>query len=148
MSSGRSDKTAGEPAPDPGLFSAIVFPVCWPEERALRAISKLGTDDTLTTRSSVCFPQLDSRFQNIRFFCLHFPLATMRFAPSRVLSLLFPILCLADPEADPQTYTNNAPFSGAIYIVNPNGQQVTTTDANMCPSYASVSCGSIGQPSW
>ncbi|KAF2493566.1 hypothetical protein BU16DRAFT_528842 [Lophium mytilinum] len=41
-----------------------------------------------------------------------------------------------------------APFSGAIYIVYPNGQQVNAAGANMCPSYASVSCSSINQPSW
>jgi hypothetical protein len=51
-------------------------------------------------------------------------------------------------EADPQTYTNNAPFSGAIYIVNPNGQAVTAEGTNVCPVSASVSCSTIGQPSW
>ncbi|KAF2003609.1 hypothetical protein P154DRAFT_78823 [Amniculicola lignicola CBS 123094] len=54
----------------------------------------------------------------------------------------------AEPEADPQTYTNNAPFSGAIYIVNPNGQEITTANTNMCPSYASISCSNAGAPSW
>jgi len=41
-----------------------------------------------------------------------------------------------------------APFSGALYIVYPNGQSVNTASTNMCPSYASVSCSNIGQPSW
>lgn len=69
-------------------------------------------------------------------------------APRSLAALLFPILCIADPEADPQQYTNYAPFSGAIYIVGPGGQQVSTTDANVCPNYASVSCSNINQPSW
>ncbi|KAF2706297.1 hypothetical protein K504DRAFT_386473 [Pleomassaria siparia CBS 279.74] len=71
-------------------------------------------------------------------------------APLHLAELLFPILCLAAPgaEPEPQSYTNNAPFSGAIYIVNPNGQQVTTTNTNMCPSTASTSCSVINQPSW
>ncbi|KAF2110553.1 hypothetical protein BDV96DRAFT_195274 [Lophiotrema nucula] len=76
------------------------------------------------------------------------------------LLLLLSILCAADPnpepepepepEADPeaQTYTNNAPFSGAIYIVDPNGQQITAQGQNWCPNFASLSCGSMGSPSW
>jgi len=59
--------------------------------------------------------------------------------------LIFTTLSLAVPE--PQTYTY-APFSGAIYLIAPNGQTVNTASADMCPSYASVSCSSIGQPSW
>ncbi|KAF2737099.1 hypothetical protein EJ04DRAFT_136127 [Polyplosphaeria fusca] len=80
--------------------------------------------------------------------------------------LLFFALCAADPVpiphplpepgpdanaaagAVPQSYTNNAPFSGAIYIVNSDGQGVTTQATNMCPDYASLSCGSMGQPAW
>ncbi|KAL6712209.1 hypothetical protein ACN47E_000086 [Coniothyrium glycines] len=67
------------------------------------------------------------------------------------LSLL--AMCIAEPiaipEAIPQQLTNNAPFSGAVYIVNPNGQQLTAQDTgNWCPSSASVSCNSVGQPSW
>ncbi|KAH7135999.1 hypothetical protein B0J11DRAFT_176458 [Dendryphion nanum] len=53
----------------------------------------------------------------------------------------------AQPEAEPQQFTNNAPFSGAIYIVNPNGQEITTY-SNQCPSYAAQNCGSIGKTSW
>ncbi|ORY12855.1 hypothetical protein BCR34DRAFT_481942 [Clohesyomyces aquaticus] len=69
-------------------------------------------------------------------------------APVRPFIFLFPVLCTANPEADPQTYTNNAPFSGAIYIVNPNGESVNAAGANYCPSYASLSCANMGQPSW
>ena len=73
----------------------------------------------------------------------------MRFhIPLGLAALFLPFLCIAAPEADPQTYTNNAPFSGAIYIVSPDGQQITTTNSNMCPNYASVSCSSINAPSW
>jgi hypothetical protein len=61
-----------------------------------------------------------------------------------LLSLLLPLLTLADP--DPQ-FTNNAPFSGIIYLVDPNGQPVNAASTNFCPSQAPVSCGSIGQPS-
>jgi hypothetical protein len=55
---------------------------------------------------------------------------------------------IAKPEAVPQQLTNNAPFSGAVYIVNPDGQQVVAQDTNMCPSSASVSCSNMNQPSW
>jgi len=61
-------------------------------------------------------------------------------------------LCVAEPiakpEAVPQQISNNAPFSGAVYIVNPDGQQVVAQDANFCPSSASVSCSNVNQPSW
>ena len=80
----------------------------------------------------------------------------------RAVPFALPIFCAARPEALPealpqpeaiaeaeaQTYTNNAPFSGAIYIVNPDGQAVTAQGSNMCPNYASLSCGDISQPSW
>jgi len=80
----------------------------------------------------------------------------------RAVPFVLPILCAAAPEAQPeaiadpeaipeaeaQTLTNNAPFSGAVYIVSPNGQAVTAEGTNMCPSYASLSCGDISQPSW
>jgi hypothetical protein len=80
----------------------------------------------------------------------------MRLRISHLAFLLLPSSSTAHPEAeaepdasaDAQTYTNNAPFSGAIYIVNPNGQQISAASANMCPSYASLSCGNIGAPSW
>ncbi|OCK78359.1 hypothetical protein K432DRAFT_95949 [Lepidopterella palustris CBS 459.81] len=62
-----------------------------------------------------------------------------------LLILLFSSLVLASPETQQYTY---APFSGAIYIVSPNGQQINTEATGMCPSYASESCSSIGQPSW
>ncbi|KAF2468643.1 uncharacterized protein BDR25DRAFT_265439 [Lindgomyces ingoldianus] len=68
-------------------------------------------------------------------------------APFRRHFFLLPILCIAEPDADPQ-YTNNAPFSGAIYIVNPNGESVNAAGTNYCPSYASVSCANMGSPSW
>lgn len=55
---------------------------------------------------------------------------------------------IAKPEAAPQQLTNNAPFSGAVYIVNPNGQQVTTEGTNLCPASASVSCSNVNHPSW
>jgi len=59
------------------------------------------------------------------------------------------IALVQNPELlSPRQDTTYAPFSGAIYIVYPNGQSVNTANANMCPSYASVSCSSIGQPSW
>ncbi|OCL07938.1 hypothetical protein AOQ84DRAFT_222418 [Glonium stellatum] len=61
------------------------------------------------------------------------------------LILTLTTFVLAAPE--PQTYTY-APFSGAIYLVAPNGQTVSTESADVCPSYASVSCSTIGQPSW
>jgi len=79
----------------------------------------------------------------------------MRLLAPRALSLLSCIaLCVAEPIAIPealpnaQTLQNNAPFSGAVYIVNPNGQQVVAQDSNWCPSTASVSCSTMGQPSW
>ncbi|KAF2274090.1 uncharacterized protein EI97DRAFT_422985 [Westerdykella ornata] len=57
-----------------------------------------------------------------------------------------------DPDPDPlPQFTNNAPFSGAIYIVNTDGQPITYTsgvDQNLCPAQAPVSCGTINQPSW
>ncbi|KAF1936958.1 hypothetical protein EJ02DRAFT_69143 [Clathrospora elynae] len=76
----------------------------------------------------------------------------MRFiAPwTSVLSSL--AVCIAEPiarpEAVPQQISNNAPFSGAVYIVNPDGQQVVAQDTNWCPSSASVSCSNVNQPSW
>ncbi|KAF2651325.1 hypothetical protein K491DRAFT_553538, partial [Lophiostoma macrostomum CBS 122681] len=74
-----------------------------------------------------------------------------------LLSLLLPVLCYARPNADPeaqpepdaaaepQTYQNN--FSGAIYIVYPDGQAVAA-GTNMCPNTASGSCSNAGYPSW
>ncbi|KAH8725015.1 hypothetical protein GQ44DRAFT_772420 [Phaeosphaeriaceae sp. PMI808] len=62
--------------------------------------------------------------------------------------------CVAEPIAKaaalPQQLTNNAPFSGAVYIVQPNGQQVQAqgTNQNWCPSSASVSCSNVNHPSW
>ncbi|KAF2449652.1 hypothetical protein P171DRAFT_197250 [Karstenula rhodostoma CBS 690.94] len=46
--------------------------------------------------------------------------------------------------AEAQSYVNNAPFSGAIYIVNPDGQPAQGS----CPAHASLSCGDQGHPSW
>lgn len=52
----------------------------------------------------------------------------------------------AHPEAfaEAQNLVNNAPFSGAIYIVDPNGQPAQGS----CPATASQSCGDQGHPSW
>jgi hypothetical protein len=52
----------------------------------------------------------------------------------------------AGPEAlaEAQSYVNNAPFSGAIYIVNPDGQPAQGS----CPVQASLNCGDQGHPSW
>jgi hypothetical protein len=62
------------------------------------------------------------------------------------------VVCIAEPIAKPvavpQELTNNAPFSGAVYIVNADGHQVTAQDGNWCPSSASLSCGKEGYPSW
>ncbi|CBY00417.1 hypothetical protein IAQ61_011346 [Plenodomus lingam] len=77
------------------------------------------------------------------------------FAPW-VLSSLLPFIAFgaAEPIAIPaalanaQTLSNNAPFSGAVYIVNPDGQQVVAQDNNWCPNTASVSCSNMGHPSW
>jgi hypothetical protein len=69
-----------------------------------------------------------------------------------LLALLAPSASVAEPiarpEAVPQQYTNNAPFSGAVYIVSPDGGQVTAQGTNMCPASASVSCSNVNQPSW
>lgn len=77
------------------------------------------------------------------------------FAPFKLAVVLLATLCAAAPEpipdaeadAEPQI-TNNAPFSGAVYLVNPNGEQVTTQGTNYCPSSASQSCSSVNAPSW
>ncbi|KAF1829140.1 hypothetical protein BDW02DRAFT_182476 [Decorospora gaudefroyi] len=78
--------------------------------------------------------------------------SAMRHLAPWSLLVLFLAFCVAEPiakpEAIPQQLTNNAPFSGAVYIVNPDGQQVVAQDANWCPSSASVSCSNVHQPSW
>lgn len=78
-----------------------------------------------------------------------------KFAPCHLVVALFAVLCAARPEAKPEAeadaapqITNNAPFSGAIYLVTPDGQQVTAQDTNYCPSSASQSCSSVNAPSW
>ncbi|KAF2753957.1 hypothetical protein EJ05DRAFT_160890 [Pseudovirgaria hyperparasitica] len=57
----------------------------------------------------------------------------------------------------PQTLINNAPFSGAIYIVDPSGQPITTTttpntnnpltnppaNTNICPATAPQPCSNL-----
>lgn len=77
------------------------------------------------------------------------------FAPSCLVAALFGTLCAAIPKANPEAeadaypqITNNAPFSGAVYIVNSNGQEVTAQGTNYCPSSASQSCSSVNAPSW
>ncbi|KAF2830810.1 hypothetical protein CC86DRAFT_391630 [Ophiobolus disseminans] len=76
----------------------------------------------------------------------------LHFAPGCLLALLFASHGVAEPiakpEAVPQQFTNNAPFSGAVYIVDPNGGQVSAQGTNFCPSSASVSCSNVGLPSW
>lgn len=69
--------------------------------------------------------------------------------------LLLGALCVATPDASPDAeadaqpqITNNAPFSGAVYLVNPNGEQFTAQGMNYCPSSASQSCSSVNAPSW
>lgn len=84
------------------------------------------------------------------------PTETMRkFMLHQLLVVLFAILCTAAPGARPEAeadavpqITNNAPFSGAVYLVNPDGQQVTAQGTNYCPSSASQSCSSVNAPSW
>ena len=75
-----------------------------------------------------------------------------RFALGSLLALLLPVSTgaepIAKPEAIPQQLTNNAPFSGAVYIVSPDGGQVVAQGTNMCPASASVSCANVNQPSW
>lgn len=75
--------------------------------------------------------------------------------PYKLIGLLFAALCAAAPEARPDAeadaapqITNNAPFSGAVYLVNPDGQQVTAQGTNYCPSSVSQSCSSVNAPSW
>lgn len=73
----------------------------------------------------------------------------------RLVAALFAALCAATPEARPEAeadaapqISNNAPFSGAVYLVNSDGQQVTAQNTNYCPSSASQSCSSVNAPSW
>lgn len=77
------------------------------------------------------------------------------FALFQLVAVLCAALCAATPEARPDAeadavpqITNNAPFSGAVYLVNPNGEQVTAQGTNYCPSSASQSCSSVNAPSW
>lgn len=74
------------------------------------------------------------------------------YAPRCLLALLFASSGIAEPiakpEALPQQLTNNAPFSGAVYIVDGNGGQVSAQGTNYCPSSASLSCSNAGLPSW
>jgi hypothetical protein len=62
---------------------------------------------------------------------------------------------LAEVEPDAldkrQTVYNNAPFSGAIYIVGVNGANgaaLTPASAAWCPNYAPQGCGNIGVWNW
>lgn len=76
----------------------------------------------------------------------------MRLIASAAVTLFLTAFSVAEPVAIPdpfaQQLTNNAPFSGAVYIVYPNGEQVVAQDTNWCPASASVSCSSVNQPSW
>jgi hypothetical protein len=49
-----------------------------------------------------------------------------------------------------QTVYNNAPFSGAIYVVGVNGagNALTPASAAWCPNYAPQGCGNIGVWNW
>lgn len=103
--------------------------------------------------------------QSFTIAALTFPLKSQRsstdsgimrtFALVGSVAALLIALCAATPEAKPEAkadpmpqFNNNAPFSGAIYLVNTDGQQVTVQDTNYCPSSASQSCSSINAPSW
>jgi hypothetical protein len=59
-------------------------------------------------------------------------------------------LAEAEPDAlgTRQILYNNAPFSGAIYIVGANGAQLTPASAAWCPNYAPQGCGNIGVWNW
>ncbi|KAF1977590.1 hypothetical protein BU23DRAFT_299508 [Bimuria novae-zelandiae CBS 107.79] len=51
----------------------------------------------------------------------------------------------AEPEANPEAQNYNyQPFSGAIYVVDSNGQPAQGS----CPASAALSCGDQGYPSW
>lgn len=53
------------------------------------------------------------------------------------------------PVADPQ-FVNNAPFSGAIYIVGEGGHNVQFSGASpaQCPAHAPQGCGNINVWNW
>jgi hypothetical protein len=65
----------------------------------------------------------------------------MSFLLKSLVSILLPVLCIAEPQV-----VNYAPFSGAIYIVDPYGQALV--NGNWCPADAPISCNSLNQPSW
>jgi len=54
------------------------------------------------------------------------------------------------PAADPQTFSNYAPFSGAIYIVNggQGGTQFSSASPAQCPANAPQGCGNINVWNW
>jgi hypothetical protein len=58
------------------------------------------------------------------------------------------------PEAQPnakavrQVVYNNAPFSGAVYIVGQGGAQLSPASAAWCPNQAPQGCGNIGVWNW
>lgn len=68
------------------------------------------------------------------------------------LSLLF--LSAISPAAaspKPQVLTNNAPFSGAVYLYYPGGGgggPPISGNANQCPGNAPVSCSGSGLTNW
>lgn len=47
-----------------------------------------------------------------------------------------------------QTVYNNAPFSGAIYLVGSNGAQLSSASYAICPNQAPQGCGNIGVWNW
>lgn len=67
----------------------------------------------------------------------------MRLLKSSLTALLLAHLSAHLSSAFPQI-SNNAPFSGIVYIVDPNGQPISAATTNMCPAQAPVSCGSAG----
>jgi len=59
-------------------------------------------------------------------------------------------VAVAEPRAKAvrQVVYNNAPFSGAIYIVGANGAQLSSASAALCPNQAPQGCGNIGVWNW
>ncbi|KAF2433373.1 hypothetical protein EJ08DRAFT_694654 [Tothia fuscella] len=54
----------------------------------------------------------------------------------------------AEPIAARQVIYNNAPFSGAVYIVGANGAQLGAASPAYCPNQAPQGCGNIGVWNW
>ena len=52
------------------------------------------------------------------------------------------------PEAEAHPQGNYYAFSGAVYIVGSNGQQLNAASPAYCPNQAPQSCGNIGVWNW